>query len=181
MESNRRVFLAGLGGLAGGSLLLWTVRRELSAPSVLVSADSNSGGPVKIVQFDDAGKKLGVVTVPKVVKTDEEWRKLLEPEQYRVTRHSGTERAFQNAYFENHAKGLYRCICCNNVLFNSDTNLNRAPAGPASGRPSRRKTFLFPLTTVSACPVTKSPAVSATPTSATFSTTAPAPPACAIA
>src|SRR5258708_27964731 len=87
MESNRRVFLAGLGGLAGGSLLLWTVRRELSAPSVLVSADSNSG-PVKVVQFDDAGKKLGVVTVPKVVKTDEEWRKLLEPEQYRVTRHA---------------------------------------------------------------------------------------------
>jgi len=74
---------------------------------------------VKVVQFDDAGKKLGVVTVPKVVKTDEEWRKLLDPEQYRVTRHAGTERAFQNAYFENHAKGLYRCICCDNVLFNS--------------------------------------------------------------
>ena len=91
MESKRRAFLAGLGGLAGGSLLLWTVRRELSVPSALVSADSNSG-PLKIVQFDDAGKKLGVVTLTKVVKTDEEWRKLLDPEQYRVTRHAGTER-----------------------------------------------------------------------------------------
>ena len=71
MESNRRAFLAGLGGLAGGSLMFRTIRRELSAPSVLVSADSNNG-PVKIVQFDDAGKKLGVAAVPKVVKSDEE-------------------------------------------------------------------------------------------------------------
>src|ERR1700756_1381041 len=134
MENNRRAFLAGLGGLAGGSLLLWTVRRELSAPSVLVSADSNSG-PVKIVQFDDAGKKLGVVTVPKVVKTDEEWRKLLEPEQYRVTRHAGTGRAFQNAYFENHAKGLYRCIGCNNALFNSDTKFESGTGWPSFWAP----------------------------------------------
>src|SRR5579859_7670546 len=129
MDSNRRVFLAGLGGLAGGSLLLWTVRRELSGPSALVSADTNSG-PVKILQFDDAGKKLGVVTLPKVVKTDEEWRKLLDPEQYRVTRHAGTERAFQNAYFENHAKGLYRSSAATTPSSPRTQNLNPAPAGP---------------------------------------------------
>jgi peptide-methionine (R)-S-oxide reductase len=134
MESNRRAFLSTLGGLAGGSLLLWTVRRELSAPSTRVSADANSG-PVKIVQFDDAGKKLGVATLPKVVKTDEEWRKLLDPEQYQVTRHAATERPFRNAFAENHAKGLYRCICCNNALYTSETKFESGTGWPSFWAP----------------------------------------------
>jgi len=134
MESNRRAFLANLGGLAGGSLLVWAVHRELEGPSMSASADSNSG-PVKIVQFDDTGKRLGVVAVPKVVKTDEEWRKLLQPEQYQVTRHAATERPFYNAYFENHAKGLYRCICCDNALFVSDTKFESGTGWPSFWAP----------------------------------------------
>lgn len=134
MESNRRAFLAALGGLTGGSVLWWAARRALLIPSTHVSADSNSG-PVKIVQFDDAGKKLGVVTLPKVVKTDQEWRKLLDPEQYRVTRHAATERPFQNAYDENHAKGLYRCICCGNALFLSDTKFESGTGWPSFWAP----------------------------------------------
>jgi len=134
MDFNRRSFFAALGGLAGGSLLLWTVRRELASPDTRVSADSNSG-PVKIIQFDDTGKKLGLVTVPKIVKTDEEWRKLLDPQQYQVTRHAATERPFQNAYAENHAKGLYRCICCNNALYTSDTKFESGTGWPSFWAP----------------------------------------------
>ena len=141
MDSNRRAFLAGLGGLAGGSLLLWTVRRELAFPGTRVSADSNSG-PVKIVQFDDTGKKLDVVTVPKVVKTDEEWRKLLDPQQYQVTRHAATERPFQNAYAENHAKGLYRCICCNDALYASDTKFESGTGWPSFWAPISEENVL---------------------------------------
>ena len=134
MESNRRAFLAKLGGLAGGFVLAWGVDRELEGRAVSASADT-SGGPVKIVQFDEAGKKLGVVTVAKVVKTDQEWRKLLEPEQYQVTRHAATEHPFHNAYFDNHAKGLYRCVCCDNALFLSDTKFESGTGWPSFWAP----------------------------------------------
>jgi peptide-methionine (R)-S-oxide reductase len=134
------------------------VRHALSVQSTRVSADTNSG-PVKIVQFDDAGKKLGVVTLPKVVKTDEEWRKLLDPDQYQVTRHAATERPFRNAYFENHAKGLYRCTCCNNALYTSETKFESGTGWPSFWKPIaanrvavNRDTSLFMVRDELTCP-----------------------------
>src|ERR1051326_5254132 len=53
----------------------------------------------------------------KVIKTDAEWQKLLTPEQYRVTRKKGTERAFSGQYWNNHEAGLYRCVACELDLF----------------------------------------------------------------
>ena len=67
----------------------------------------------------------------KVVKTDEEWRKELSPDQYRVLRQSGTERAFTGAYWDNHEQGIYHCAACGLELFDSDTKFESGTGWPS--------------------------------------------------
>ncbi len=67
----------------------------------------------------------------KIKKTDEEWRKQLTPEQYRVTRQKGTERAFTGVYHDNKGDGLYRCICCEAELFRSDEKYDSGSGWPS--------------------------------------------------
>ena len=72
----------------------------------------------------------------KVRKTEEEWRELLTPEQYHVTRRSGTERAFTGEYHDFKGKGIYLCVCCGNELFQSDTKYDSCTGWPSFWAPS---------------------------------------------
>ncbi len=93
------------------------------------------GGTVKIVQFSDAGQREGVMVVDKVQMTDAEWKKKLTPEEYDVTRHAGTERPFSGKYWNNHEHGIYKCICCGNALFASDTKFESGTGWPSFYQP----------------------------------------------
>jgi peptide-methionine (R)-S-oxide reductase len=74
-----------------------------------------------------------------VTKTDEEWRQLLTPEQYRVLRQEGTERPFANRYHENKEPGAYQCAGCDLPLFSSDAKYDSGTGWPSFWKPVSEK------------------------------------------
>ena len=110
----------------------------------LVAISSRKGSPsddrvsaneadseVVIVPFTDRGEKQAPVTVKKLTRSDAQWRKLLDAEQYYVTRQQGTDLAFTGTYYQIHDLGLFRCIGCGNALFGSDAKFDSGTGWPS--------------------------------------------------
>jgi peptide-methionine (R)-S-oxide reductase len=87
------------------------------------------------VEFTDAGERKATVHVPKIVKSESEWTKQLSANAFDITRHEDTEMAFTGDLWNEHGKGLYRCICCDTALFNSDTKFESGTGWPSFWQP----------------------------------------------
>jgi peptide-methionine (R)-S-oxide reductase len=128
-QPSRRAFITVAAG-ACGAAALWTLRR-LPLPTV----EAGNPGSVTIVQFSALGKPTGKATVPRVTKSDAEWKQQLSPASYQVTRQAGTERPYTGSTWNNHDHGIYRCICCDNALFSSETKFESGTGWPSFWQP----------------------------------------------
>jgi peptide-methionine (R)-S-oxide reductase len=110
-------------------------RREFAGTAIVAAFWPRLGEDVTIVEFSDAGVRVRTVSVPKVVKTDAEWRKQLSPSAYHIARERGTERPFSGAYWDLHEHGVFRCVCCDTALFSSAHKFNSGTGWPSYWMP----------------------------------------------
>ncbi|HEY3914232.1 MAG TPA: peptide-methionine (R)-S-oxide reductase MsrB [Verrucomicrobiae bacterium] len=97
---------------------------------------------VQVRLLDDKGLPGPLVSTPKVVKTDAEWRKQLTADEYRITRGKGTEPAFCGAFFDNHKSGVYYCVCCGLPLFTSETKFDSGTGWPSFFQPVAKENVI---------------------------------------
>jgi len=123
--------LIGRRGVLRASLA--ALAANLSLTHLVFAAQTRN--VVLIENFSSAGASLGAQEVPKIAKSDAEWRTQLSEVAYQVTRHHGTEPAFSGQYLNNHADGLYHCVCCDTALFDSHTKFESHTGWPSFWRP----------------------------------------------
>lgn len=122
---NRRFFLKQVGvlGLFAG---LQTLVRSFGSYPLSEALARNSR---------EISRKGEARMPEKIIRSEEEWRRLLTPEQFRITRKRGTERAFTGEYHDFKGKGIYLCVCCSLPLFSSETKFESGTGWPSFWAP----------------------------------------------
>jgi peptide-methionine (R)-S-oxide reductase len=130
---SRRAFSIGVASMFGAAAF-WSLHHPLSS-TVEAKAGKDETDPVTIVQFSPDGKRIGKVSVPRIVKSDAEWQQQLPPRSYGVARKAGTERPFSGEPRDFHERGIFNCICCDTAVFNADTKFESGTGWPSFWQP----------------------------------------------
>lgn len=133
----RRAFIVS-AATAISAAAFWGLRRSTITAARPLSA-SEGPATVTVVEFSADGKQIGMVTVPRLIKTDAEWQRQLSKTSYWVTRHADTERPFTGDSWNLHDRGIFRCICCDLALFSSDTKFDSGTGWPSFFAAADRK------------------------------------------
>ncbi len=129
-ETTRRGFIFGAAALA--SVGVFAGIDHVASSSLLPQeAADNSEPTVEIVQFDDTGKRTGQARVAKIRKTQTEWKRILTPPQYAVTRLAGTEIPYSGDLLNEHRAGIFRCADCATALFDARTKFESGTGWPS--------------------------------------------------
>jgi methionine-R-sulfoxide reductase len=119
-----------------------TIAQDPAASTNMNTTTSTNAPTVQIRLLDDKGQPGPLVSTPKVIKTDAEWRKQLTADQYRIARNKGTEPAFCGAFYDNHKPGVYTCVCCGLPLFTSESKFNSGTGWPSFFTPVARENVI---------------------------------------
>lgn len=130
---------AGLMGVLTYTIWSSAVRPAIAAapttpaPSLAMKETTMPSVTVRVINAQ--GQLSEPLSQPKVIKSEEEWKKQLTAEQYRITRYAGTERAFCGNLLDNKKEGVYTCVCCRLPLFASDSKFNSGTGWPSFFQP----------------------------------------------
>ena len=123
---NRRYFFASITVLCLAAAVTAGWRNTTAPASRAAHGEGNS-----IMTSDASSGNVNNGSGGLVERSDKEWRELLTPEQYYVTREKGTERAFSGEYWDAKTPGVYHCVCCGAPLFSSDTKYESGTGWPS--------------------------------------------------
>lgn len=128
-ELTRRTFIFAAAAAMSG-LAFWGIRRATVAAARPLAANE---GPreVTIVQFDAAGRRTGTATLLRMIRGDEEWRRILDTDAYWVMRHADTERPFTGALLHEERLGVFHCAGCDLALFSSAAKFDSGTGWPS--------------------------------------------------
>lgn len=134
--TRRRVLCYGTASCGAIAAMFSFTDSNAAAPPADASAE------VLIENFSPAGASLGTARVPKVIKSDAQWRQQLSALSFDVTRRYGTERPFTGVSWNLHADGIYHCICCDTALFDSRTKFESGTGWPSFWQPISKHNVL---------------------------------------
>lgn len=129
--------LAALLALAGGC------DAQPAASANSANVNSNQTVMVQVRLLDDNGLPGPLTSMPKVVKTDDQWRKQLTGDQYKIARNKGTEPAFCGAFYDQHKPGVYYCVCCGLPLFTSEAKFDSGTGWPSFFQPVAKENVIL--------------------------------------